>query len=732
MQKTDMSLASEFRVSPLWVLVTLPVLGLAFYALGEQLVDARELLPYALFALLMYGLAAGGWMLYRWHAEIGRWYAIVISGVAVFLGHFWLGIPGVLALVAVPPAVAVGVIGFAAALGIAVLETALLIVLRGFGALQVTAIGVPLITLWATFGALLAVHLPAREAAQWAWDYFQSARKLLEEARDRQGELAQALEDLARANQQLTRLNILAQGLRRAAEEARLAKEQFVANVSHELRTPLNMVIGFSEMILETPEAYGSSLPPALLADLAVIRRNAQHLAELIDDVLDLSQIEANQVALARESVPVNEIVEAAIEAVRPLFESKHLYLRSELPPNLPPIYGDRTRIREVMLNLLSNAGRFTERGGVCVKGWQDGEDLILSVADTGPGIAAEDMGRLFQPFQQLDGSIRRRYGGTGLGLSISKRFIELHGGKIWVESQKGVGTTFFVRLPIAPPQPAPAPVSRWLIPGWEYLQRTSEPAASRVPLRPRLVVLEEGNSLQRLLRRYLGDAEVVAVKEMSAALEALGASPSQALLINDTAVGEVLERLKSVSLPDGIPVLACSVPGTDESARALGIADYMVKPISRERLLGALDRLGLQQGTVLIVDDEPDALHLLQRMLHTSGQGYRVLKAHNGHEALRLLRHYRPDVILLDLVMPNMDGFQLLQERSQNAHLREVPVIAISARDPLGQPIVSQALALTRRGGLSVPVLLNCIKAIVQIVGMPGAAGDLAASAVS
>jgi hypothetical protein len=187
MQKTDMSLASEFRVSPLWVLVTLPVLGLAFYALGEQLVDARELLPYALFALLMYGLAAGGWMLYRWHAEIGRWYAIVISGVAVFLGHFWLGIPGVLALVAVPPAVAVGVIGFAAALGIAVLETALLIVLRGFGALQVTAIGVPLITLWATFGALLAVHLPAREAAQWAWDYFQSARKLLEEARDRQG-----------------------------------------------------------------------------------------------------------------------------------------------------------------------------------------------------------------------------------------------------------------------------------------------------------------------------------------------------------------------------------------------------------------------------------------------------------------------------------------------------------------------------------------------------------------
>ncbi len=303
MKGTHVSLASEFRVSPLWALAALPVLGMAFYALGEQMVDARDLLPFALYAVLMYGLAAGGWWLYTWRDEVGRWYTILTSSAVVFLGHFWLGIPGVLALVAVPPAVAVGIIGFAAAVGMAALETALLILLRALGILQITTVGTSLITLWATFGALIAIYLSAQEAAWWAWDYFQSARRLLEEARDRQGELAHALEDLARANQQLTRLNILAQGLRRTAEEARLAKEQFVANVSHELRTPLNMVIGFSEMILETPEAYGSSLPPALLADLAIIRRNAEHLADLIDDVLDLSQIEANQVALSQECV---------------------------------------------------------------------------------------------------------------------------------------------------------------------------------------------------------------------------------------------------------------------------------------------------------------------------------------------------------------------------------------------------------------------------------------------
>src|SRR6185503_18004148 len=199
----------------------------------------------------------------------------------------------------------------------------------------------------------------------------------------------QALADLAQANLQMTRLNILAQGLRQAAEEARRAKEEFVANVSHELRTPLNMIIGFSETILQSPGAYGKKIPPALLADLMVIYRNAEHLSELINDVLDLSQVDAEKMALTKEQAQLGEIVEEATTAIRPLYTSKGLYLDVDIPENLPSIFCDRTRIREVLLNLLSNAGRFTERGGVHLRGWLKGNDVVVSVTDSGPGIAA-------------------------------------------------------------------------------------------------------------------------------------------------------------------------------------------------------------------------------------------------------------------------------------------------------------------------------------------------------
>ena len=172
------------------------------------------------------------------------------------------------------------------------------------------------------------------------------------------------LEDLASANVQLARLNQLAQGMRHAAEDARRAKEEFVANVSHELRTPPNMIVGFSEMMLQAPQTYGKKIPSALLADLAVIQRNSQHLSSLIDDVLDLSQIEVGKMALTKERVAFQEVVQAAVTAVRPLFDSKGLHLKTEVPGDLPLVFCDRTRIREVVLNLLSNAGRFTEHGG--------------------------------------------------------------------------------------------------------------------------------------------------------------------------------------------------------------------------------------------------------------------------------------------------------------------------------------------------------------------------------
>jgi CheY-like chemotaxis protein len=482
------------------------------------------------------------------------------------------------------------------------------------------------------------------------------------------------------------------------------------------------MIMGFSEMIARSPDIYGSELPASLLADLDVIHRNSQHLSRLIDDVLDLSQVDADQIALTREWTPVQEIIEAALIAVRPLFDSKGLYLRKEMPEGLVA-FCDPTRIRQVLLNLLSNAGRFTEEGGVHLRAWQEEDTLTVSVADTGPGIAAQDLGRLFQPFQQVDGSIRRRYGGTGLGLCISKRFIELHEGHIWVESEENVGTTFAFRIPVAPPPPTDEThYAHSLAPGWEYLQRTRPSKAPEPVVTPRLVILENGKVLGRLLSRYTDGIEIAPVTSLQQAMHALASEPARALLINDVSIGDTLRRLdEHVELPYGTPAIVCSVPGIHEAAGGLGVSDYLVKPISRETLLATLDRLGLRGKTVLIIDDQLEALQLFRRMLISEGCGYRILRATNGLQGMRILREQGADAVLLDLVMPRMDGFRFLAEKTQDPALRDIPVVVISACDPGGQPVVSNALAVTRKGGLSVPQLLSCIDTLSTTLAATG-----------
>ena len=319
------------------------------------------------------------------------------------------------------------------------------------------------------------------------------------------------------------------------------------------------------------------------------------------------------------------------------------------------------------------------------LKAQVDGRDVVVSVADTGPGIAPEAQKRLFQPFQQVDGSIRRHYGGTGLGLSISKHFVELHGGRMWLESEPGHGTTILFRLPLDPSPPADASVARWLNTEWEYRQRTRRRLAPATTVKPRLLVIERGQALERLLGRYLEDVEITRVDSLEEAGRELAREPVQALLVNDLAVGPAIERLRqSAILPYGTPALICAFPGEQEAAQSLGVADYLVKPISRNSLLAALDRLHLGSGTILIVDDELEATQLFWRMLTSSGRGYRVLKATSGERALTMLRAGRPDAILLDLTMPGMDGFQLLTALSEEPAWRNIPVIVTSAWRPL------------------------------------------------
>ncbi len=693
-----------------------------------------QTLPLVTFAVGACGLAL--WLLPR------RYTLSQVVWQAALAGSVWLAIvllrePLLGALYVFLPLLAVITLGWPAAL----IAEALVIALAGYLTTGLAAPPLPVpYALGVAAGGALAGWLGWAATRSmftltlWAMQGYQQAQAEMNQARDQRMRYEQTQEDLLQANRELARLSDRLKDMYQIAEEARRAKEEFVANVSHELRTPLNMIIGFSEMITDSPQVYGGELPPPLLADITAIQRNSQHLARLVDDVLDLSQVEASKVVLTKEWVSLADLIDAAALAVRALYESKGLYLRTHVPPDVPLVFCDSTRIRQVVLNLLSNAGRFAQKGGVQVKAWCEGKQVLVSVTDTGPGIAPQDQFKLFQPFQQLDGSLRRGHGGTGLGLTISKRFVEMHDGKMWLASPAdvpapdstgpagdagGPGTTFYFSLPLeTPPPPAPPrgiPAMRWINPDQPYVERTRKSMAPALHVSPRFVLLERGDSLLRRLRKYAGGADIVAVRTIAEAKRELSHSPAKALIIN--APSPAVAPGDWSELPYQTPVIQCWVPAEDQAARQMGVVRYLVKPITREALLSALAELGEHVSNVLLVDDEPDIVRLLSRYMASAERPpaapYRVLRANDGQRALELLRERRPDVVLLDLILPGVDGFQVLREKNADPAIRDIPVIVISSRDPVGEPVVSDALTVMREGGLSVRDLAACVDAI-------------------
>lgn len=669
--------------------------------------------------LALAGLAILSWLIQRYNPQAASWVIIIGTLGAIFLLAYQNSLGSILWLIFLPVGLTTLMMGFGFGITIALGCTILFWLLPD----SILAISplirmIAIIGIWGTVGMLWLALRPLLTVIQFAWNGYQDNHNLIEKMRDNQLKLQETLEDLTNANKQLTRMTQQAEAFRKVAEEERHTKERFVANVSHELRTPLNMIVGFCEMITQEPDTYGGDIPQALLADLTVVLRNGQHLSSLINDVLDLSQLDAGRTALTKESVSMAEIIQAAVVAVRPLYDSKNLYLETKIPEDLPLVFCDRTRIREVILNLLSNAGRFTSSGGVKVEVCKNEKDVEISVSDTGPGITKENLQKIFQPFEQLENTVRRQYGGTGLGLSISKGFVELHGGKMNVKSQFGVGTTFSFSIPIDLPVEMKFDALRWFSPYHSFEPRYRSPHIKPSNVRPHIVVVEKGGSLNRILTRYLDVVEITRVENIEQAADALSQLPVQAILINDLQSQEAYNELnRSNILPSDIPVLICSVPGVQETTSSLGVSDYLIKPVSQEILYQSIDRLKAPIKTVLVVDDDPDSLQLVGRMLMAAGRDYRVLRTNNGTEALEILKRERPDLILLDLIMPEMDGFQFLANKEKYPEVQSIPVILISARDPLGQPIVSKTLLATSRDGLSASQLLMCLEALIAIL---------------
>lgn len=544
------------------------------------------------------------------------------------------------------------------------------------------------------------------EMVGWSWQTYQQGRDELAEAREQRGQLNQVIHDLAEANTQMMRLNQLLNAARYQAEEAERMKTEFVANVSHELRTPLNMILGYCELIMDFPSVYGKKLPARLLADIAAIQRNSQHLTNLISDVLDISQFEAQRVALRKEWVALQEIVQEAVIAVQPLIESRSLYLKIAVPEDLPMLYCDQTRIRQVLLNLLSNAARITELGGITIT-VEQGEDCVrVTIADTGPGIAPEDLPKLFQPFRQLDGSLKRQHGGSGLGLNISRNFVELHGGKIGVDSQVGVGSRFWFTLPLQNQTEGAPGFERWL--SADYDQRIHPTYANRQRLVPRVVVLEPTSFLYDHAMRLLQQVELELALNPEEALTLLNNSPCQVIIVRGENELQTREwALKVSNSRFRTPVAACCLPKENTEGR-LAVERYLLKPVDHRQLFETIQSLPQPVNSILIVDDDIETLQLFTRILSSGKEKYRVLQSTNGEEALKLLHSRKVDLVILDLHMPGMNGFTFLEEKNRQPEWNNLPVIILSAEDPAGHPLAIPSLLITHDQGLSIPQVLQ------------------------
>ena len=569
-------------------------------------------------------------------------------------------------------------------------------------------------------------------ALQWAWSSQAEAWRKMELARDHQSELQRTAKALDEASYRIRRMNVKLARARETAEEARRLKQQFVQNVSHELRTPLNIIVGFSEMMAIAPESYGDGpLPPAFRGDVNEIYRSARHLQGLIDDVLDLAQIEARRMGLFREKVDPAELVVEAAETARSLVENRGLTLRVHIQPDpggrdgLPPVYVDRIRIRQVLLNLLNNAARFTERGSVTVSASLAEGEVVISVADTGIGIAPQDIPKVFEEFRQLDGSTTRRYGGTGLGLAISKQFVELHGGRMWVESQPGEGSTFFFTLPLAQAEDERPSSGRFI---------TSPPLSPfSGPFKERTILVVHDDPITlRLFQRHLEGYRVVGVGDRAEAQRLIQKERPRALVLGWPPEGDVREPQSNdgtwfqemESAPGyGLPLIACPIPSGRHLADSLGVTDYLIKPISRERLLEAIERWNGQVRRLLIIDDDPSMVRLLARMIRSASRSYQIGMACGGEEGLALMREMRPDLVLLDLIMPPPDGFEVLERMRAEERWRDVPVIAVTAKDLIAEdfsPCRGKLLGIWKEDGFSTWEIMSGLQGLLDSLASP------------
>jgi hypothetical protein len=499
------------------------------------------------------------------------------------------------------------------------------------------------------------------------------------------------------------------------AEAASRAKSEFLAHMSHELRTPLNAIIGYTSLMMEDARDAGHEL---YLPDLDNIQKAGKHLLSLINNVLDLSKIEAGRMEVHAQSFDIAEMVHEVSAVVSQLVARNDNALIVDCPAGIGVMTSDLTKLRQSLLNLLGNAAKFTHNGTVRLsvsRSFDPGARVPMvsfEVRDTGIGMTEEQVERLFKPFSQADAAIQTRYGGTGLGLALTYSFAEMLGGSIAVRSQTGVGSTFTLRVPEAfdaPPVEEPADLA------------TPAPAPS---LQPKVLVIDDDRQLHDMVEHWL-TREGFTVVHAHGGPEGIDAArdvrPDLILLdvIMPSVDGwTVLGSLQSDPGLRHIPVVLLSVTGQRDLGLMLGAVEFLVKPLDSARLLASVRRfLGDQQsGVVLVVDDVEGDRAFLSRTLRRAGVP--TIEAANGAQAMEVVERLKPSVVLLDLTMPVMDGFAFMAEVSRRPDLQDIPIIIVTARelsDAERRQLDREVSAVLSKGGFTSDELLALVRARIR-----------------
>jgi signal transduction histidine kinase/DNA-binding response OmpR family regulator/HAMP domain-containing protein len=492
------------------------------------------------------------------------------------------------------------------------------------------------------------------------------------------------------------------QSRRRDAENANKTKSEFLANMSHELRTPLNAIIGFSEVL---KDGLLGELPERQHEYVADVYHSGLHLLSLINDILDLSKVEAGKMSLDLETLSVASLMENSLSVVREKAVAHRIALQLQVQPDLPAIRVDRRKTKQIIYNLLSNAVKFTADGGAVVltarrvgraqvEAWnaaqsnsirlplpvgQFGEFLEIAVEDNGIGIRREDAPRLFQPFTQLDSSFARRFEGTGLGLALVMKMAALHGGTVAAASEAGQGSRFFVWLPWRP-----AAIDRDV--------DAAVALATASPAQRRLALVIEDNDIAADLERLQLEAEGLTVQRVAsaeAALDLIGKCQPALVVLDIFLPGmdgwEFVERIKRTDSPwNKVPIVIASVAGDAKKGFSLGAAQVLQKPVARADLAATLRQLGLAADSnrncrVLVVDDDSKSVEVLAAYL--AEPGYQALRAYGGREGIELARREKPDLILLDLMMPDVSGFDVVDRLRADPTTAAIPIVVVTAR---------------------------------------------------